>query len=99
MGLLVTIRRPAEILKHIVYRSGTSISIVLLENLEKRGVVGDVIEVKRGFARNFLIPRKKAGTSPNRFFLSWFNYFSCSLCNKDQYITTRISERCQRKFS
>jgi ribosomal protein L9 len=29
--------------------------------MEKRGIVGDIIEVKRGFARNFLIPRKKAG--------------------------------------
>lgn len=42
-------------------RHGTSISVILLENLEKRGQKGEVIDVKRGFARNFLVPRKKAG--------------------------------------
>jgi len=34
--------------------------IVLLENLRKLGTIGDVISVKRGYARNFLIPEKKA---------------------------------------
>ena len=34
--------------------------IVLLENLKKIGSIGEIIDVKRGFARNFLISNKKA---------------------------------------
>ena len=34
--------------------------VILLENLRKIGSIGDVIEVKRGFARNYLIANKKA---------------------------------------
>ena len=34
--------------------------VILLENLRRVGSIGDVIEVKRGFARNFLISNKKA---------------------------------------
>ncbi len=34
--------------------------IILLERVEKLGGIGDVVTVKDGFARNFLLPRKKA---------------------------------------
>ena len=34
--------------------------VILLENITKIGSIGEVIEVKRGFARNFLIANKKA---------------------------------------
>ena len=34
--------------------------VILLENLKKIGSIGDIIDVKRGFARNFLISKKKA---------------------------------------
>ena len=34
--------------------------VILLENLRKIGSIGDIVEVKRGFARNFLISKKKA---------------------------------------
>ncbi len=34
--------------------------VVLLERVEKLGQMGDVVKVKDGFARNFLLPRKKA---------------------------------------
>ena len=34
--------------------------VILLENLKKVGSIGDIIEVKRGFGRNFLIANKKA---------------------------------------
>ena len=34
--------------------------VILLENLRRIGSIGEVIEVKRGFARNFLISNKKA---------------------------------------
>ena len=42
-------------------RHGGSISVILIQDMEKRGVKGDIIKVKRGFARNLLIPRKIAG--------------------------------------
>ena len=34
--------------------------VILLENIRKIGSIGDVIDVKRGFARNYLISQKKA---------------------------------------
>lgn len=34
--------------------------IILLERVEKLGNIGDVVKVKDGFARNFLLPNKKA---------------------------------------
>ena len=34
--------------------------IILLENVKRIGSIGEVIDVKRGFARNFLIANKKA---------------------------------------
>ncbi len=34
--------------------------VILLENVTKVGSIGDVIDVKRGFARNYLISKKKA---------------------------------------
>tara|TARA_B100000941_G_C28308430_1_gene450222 strand:- start:230 stop:685 length:456 start_codon:yes stop_codon:yes gene_type:complete len=34
--------------------------IILLENVRKVGSIGEVIDVKRGFARNYLISKKKA---------------------------------------
>ncbi len=34
--------------------------VILLERVEKLGSIGDVVTVKNGFARNFLLPRKKA---------------------------------------
>lgn len=34
--------------------------VILLERIEKLGQMGDVVKVKPGYARNFLLPRKKA---------------------------------------
>jgi large subunit ribosomal protein L9 len=34
--------------------------VILLERVEKLGGIGDVVTVKNGFARNFLLPNKKA---------------------------------------
>src|ERR1700742_653164 len=41
--------------------------IILLERVEKLGQIGDVVKVKPGFARNYLLPQKKAlrGTKAN----------------------------------
>ena len=33
--------------------------VILIENIEKLGKVGDVVKVKDGYARNYLIPKKK----------------------------------------
>lgn len=35
-------------------------NIILLERIEKLGSIGDVVSVKDGYARNFLLPQKKA---------------------------------------
>lgn len=37
--------------------------IILLERIEKLGQMGDVVSVKPGYARNFLLPHKKAVTA------------------------------------
>ncbi len=34
--------------------------VILLERVEKLGGIGDVVKVKNGFARNYLLPNKKA---------------------------------------
>jgi large subunit ribosomal protein L9 len=34
--------------------------VILLERIEKLGAIGDVVKVKDGYARNFLLPNKKA---------------------------------------
>ncbi|MDR0744527.1 MAG: 50S ribosomal protein L9 [Holosporales bacterium] len=34
--------------------------IILLEKVENLGLIGDIIDVKVGYARNFLLPKKKA---------------------------------------
>ena len=42
--------------------------VILLERIEKLGQMGDVVTVKPGFARNYLLPQKKAlrATTANR---------------------------------
>ncbi|MGH6889771.1 MAG: 50S ribosomal protein L9 [Rhizomicrobium sp.] len=42
--------------------------VILLERVEKLGQMGDVVKVKNGFARNYLLPKKKAlrATEQNR---------------------------------
>ena len=42
--------------------------VILLERVERLGVIGDTVNVKDGFARNFLLPRNKAlrATSANQ---------------------------------
>src|SRR5580692_3028966 len=36
------------------------IELILLERVEKLGQMGQIVKVKPGYARNFLLPRKKA---------------------------------------
>ncbi len=44
------------------------IEVILMERIERLGSMGDVVKVKPGFARNFLLPQKKAlrATKANR---------------------------------
>ena len=37
--------------------------VILLERIERLGQMGDVVIVKDGFARNFLLPKNKASVS------------------------------------
>jgi large subunit ribosomal protein L9 len=39
--------------------------VILLERVERLGAIGDVVSVKDGFARNFLLPRSKALRASN----------------------------------
>ncbi len=45
-----------------------NVEVILLERVPKLGQMGDVVKVKPGFARNFLLPQKKAlrATADNR---------------------------------
>ncbi len=45
--------------------------VILLERIEKLGQMGDVVKVKDGYARNFLLPQKKALRS-NKANLEYF---------------------------
>lgn len=38
--------------------SKSSVKVILLHNFQKKGKLGDIISVKPGYARNFLLPRK-----------------------------------------
>ena len=40
---------------------GTSIQVILETDIPDRGNKGEIVKVKRGYARNFLIPRGLAG--------------------------------------
>ena len=42
--------------------------VILLSYIEKLGNKGDVVRVKRGFARNYLIPTGKATTATSAAF-------------------------------
>jgi large subunit ribosomal protein L9 len=46
----------------IEIRKGVSqaMQVILREDIEKLGKIGDLVKVKEGFGRNFLIPKKKA---------------------------------------
>ena len=59
--------------------------VILLERIEKLGQMGDVVKVKDGFARNYLIPQKKAlRASENNL-----EYYASYL-----YIENLFNEKC-----
>ena len=59
--------------------------VILLENLKRIGSIGEIIEVKRGFARNYLISNKKA------------LYASKENINQVEKIKTQLSKKDNEK--
>ena len=57
--------------------------IVLLENLRKLGTIGQIIDVKRGYARNFLFLKKKLYLHQKKI-LKKFKKLKLDLNKKDQ---------------
>ena len=45
--------------------------VILLENIKRIGSIGEVIDVKRGFARNFLIANKKEDSDKKESVKNW----------------------------
>jgi large subunit ribosomal protein L9 len=62
--------------------------VILLERVEKLGQMGDVVKVKDGFGRNFLLPKKKAlrATRQNR------TYFETQKAQLEAHNLERKSE-------
>ena len=57
--------------------------IILLENIRKIGSIGEVIDVKRGFARNYLIANKK-GLYASKENIAQVEKIKSELSKKDQ---------------
>ena len=73
--------------------------IILLENVRKVGSIGDVIDVKRGFARNYLISKKKA-LFASKDNINEVSKIKSDLSKKDQEKKKEaksISEKIQKK--
>ena len=62
--------------------------VILLERIEKLGKIGDVVKVKPGFARNFLLPQIKAlrATKSN------LEYFETQRAHLEALNATRLNE-------
>ena len=74
--------------------------IVLLENLRKLGSIGEIINVNRGYARNFLIPQKKALFASDRN-IKEVEKIKSELSKKDQQkrkAAKEISEKLKNKI-
>ncbi len=65
-----------------VRSAGTEVKVVLLDDVGNFGKRGDVVEVKTGYARNFLIPKKVAGNEPHHITNTRSNCSINSLCNR-----------------
>ena len=73
--------------------------IILLENIRKIGSIGEIIDVKRGFARNFLIANKKA-LYASKENISQVEKIKSDLSKKDnerKKISKEIAEKINKK--
>ena len=74
--------------------------VILLENLKRIGSIGEVIDVKRGFARNFLIANKKA-LYASKENIKEVEKIKSELSNKDnekKQDAKKISEKINKKL-
>ena len=73
--------------------------IILLESFDKLGKIGDVVNVKDGFARNFLLPQKKA-LRANKSNKEYYEKIKSSLQEKNNELiknAKEISTQLQKK--
>ena len=73
--------------------------VILLENLKRIGSIGEIIDVKRGFARNYLISNKKA-LYASKENISQVDKIKSELAKKDndkKKIAKEISEKINKK--
>ncbi len=73
--------------------------VILLENLRRIGSIGEIIDVKRGFARNFLIANKKA-LYASKENISQVEKIKSELAKKDnekKQAAKEISEKVNKK--
>ena len=74
--------------------------VILLENLKNIGSIGEVIDVKRGFGRNFLIANKKA-LYASKDNISQVEKIKSDLSKKDnekQLDAKKIAEKIHKKL-
>lgn len=69
--------------------------VILQENIRKLGKLGDKVEVKPGYGRNYLIPQKKAvfATSEN---IAQFEQRRAALEEKAQQLYTEAEKRAEK---
>ena len=73
--------------------------VILLENVRRIGSIGEIIDVKRGFARNFLIANKKA-LYASKENISQVEKIKSELSKKDnekKQLAKEISEKVDKK--
>jgi len=73
--------------------------VILLENLKRIGSIGEIIEVKRGFARNFLIANNKA-LYASKENISLVQKIKSELSKKDEEkknLAKKLSEKINKK--
>ena len=67
--------------------------VILLENVKKIGSIGEILDVKRGFARNYLIANKKA-LYASKENISQFEKIKSELSKKDNEKKKRSKRNC-----
>ena len=63
--------------------------VILLENISKLGKIGDLVKVKNGYARNFLLKKNKALRA---------NKVNIALVNKNKSELTKKNTEIKNKF-
>ena len=69
--------------------------LVLLENIAKLGKIGDLVEVKNGYARNFLLKKNKA-LRANKENIDLVNKNKSELTKKNQEIKNKFIEKANK---